>query len=268
MNGQSDRDRMLDDVALSALGILPAADHALVTALILRDAEARAEFDELRPVADLIGLAADEPVDSARSARMKERLMAAVRADAERARDIPARRSTGSVTAISSLPGMMWGTGLAAAAAFVFALVSVIQNFSLRSDLAESQLRVATMQTQVTAEHRAFERDQQMLADLASNDAKRYTVAYGSVVKRGDRVYFAFTSLPALPKGKVYEAWTVPAGSKTVAPSVTFGANSGGITLVPLPENAAKITAVALTVEPEGGSKAPTTKPSFIVPLT
>jgi len=37
---------------------------------------------------------------------------------------------------------------------------------------------------------------------------------------------------------------------------------------VQLPVNASGLAAVALSVEPEGGSKAPTSKPTFIQPLS
>jgi anti-sigma-K factor RskA len=162
----------------------------------------------------------------------------------------------------------MWGTTLAAAAAVVFALVSVIQNFGLRSDLHESQTRVANLQTRVDADRRTVERDRRMLTDLTASDAKRYAVAYGTVVTRGAHIYLALGSLPALAPGKVYQAWTLARGAKAVAPSVTFTPSQNGLTLVPLPEDAGNLTAVAVSVEPQGGSRQPTTKPAFVQPLS
>jgi hypothetical protein len=38
--------------------------------------------------------------------------------------------------------------------------------------------------------------------------------------------------------------------------------------LVPIPEDAGNLAAVAVSVEPEGGSRQPTTKPAFIQPLS
>ena len=256
-----DRDHMLELVAAYALGVLPAADHALVAAFILSDPDARAEYDDLRGASSLLGLIAEEPVDTARAARMKERLLATVRADAA---PTSARVATRAVTRSSAI----WGTGLAAAAALAFALISVIQNFSLRSDLHESQRRVTALQTQATSEHRRVERDDRILADLTAGDAKQYPVVYGKVVKRGTHVYLALSALPPVPRGKVYQAWTVARGTTAVTPSVTFTPSANGVTLVPMPEDASKLSAVALTVEPEGGSKTPTTKPSFLQPLT
>jgi anti-sigma-K factor RskA len=258
MNDPQDREMLMDLVAGYALGVLPAAQCSQVAAFILSDPEARREYDEARATANLIGLSAEEPVDSARSARMKERLMAAVRSD------VSPRRTPVSATRTSA----MWGTTLAAAAAVVFALVSVIQNFGLRTDLHDSQTRVAALQTRLDADRRTVARDRSMLTDLTASDAKRYTVAYGTVVMRGPHLYLALASLPPLPRGKVYEAWTLARGAKAVAPSVTFVPNQSGITLVPLPEDASNLSAVALSVEPEGGSRQPTTKPAFVQPLS
>lgn len=266
MNGSADREALMELVAAYALGVLPQAEARQISAFIARDAEARAEYEALRPAANCIGLAAEEPIDSARSTRMKDRLMATVRAEAAaRITPIGARRTEQHPNGSRSL---MWGTGLAAAAAVVFALVSTIQNFSLRSDLANANRRANTLQTQIAANERVQSHDREMVADLVSADAQRFSVPQGDVVKRGTRVYLALRSLPALPKGKVYQAWTLAKGAKTVAPSVTFVPNSGGVAVIALPENAGNLAAVALTVEPEGGSKSPTSKPAFIRPLS
>jgi anti-sigma-K factor RskA len=259
-----DREAMLDLVAAYALGVLPASEAAHVAAFILVDSDARREFETLRSTANLVGMIAEEPVDSTRSARMKERLLAAVRADA-----VAPQRTRSAVTSTGTVrSSAVWGTALAAAAAVVFALVSVIQNFSLRSDLAEAQRRAATLATEAGAARASAQHANRMLADLTAPDATRYPVAYGTVVRRGAHVYLALTSLPPVPRGHVYQAWTLAKGAKAVAPSVTFSPNANGETLVPLPEDANRLAAVALSVEPDGGSKSPTTKPAFIQPLT
>jgi anti-sigma-K factor RskA len=258
MNEPLDRETLLDLVAAYALGVLPSSEQGLVAALILADPDVRREYDELRATANLVGLAAEEPVDSARSARMKERLMATVRND----------RSPGRAPVSATRASAMLGTTLAAAAAIVFALISVIQNFGLRSDLHEAQTRVAALQAGVDADRRAVERDRRMLTDLTASDAKRYAVAYGSVVTRGPNMYLALASLPQLPRGKVYQAWTLARGASAMAPSVTFSPNANGTTLVPIPVDASQTTAVAVSVEPEGGSRQPTTKPAFVQPFS
>jgi len=256
MNGSAEHEAMLDLVAVAALGSLPTADLRIVTLHLATCAECRAEYDALRPAASAVGLIAEEPVDTLRSARMKKRLLAAIAPTAN------ARR------AASAPGGLIWASSIVAAAAVVFALVSTVQDIHLRSDLANAQRTTSQLQTRVAETQRTNENERDMLADLFAANAKRYTVADGEVVARGSHVYFALHTLPALPKGKVYQAWTLAKGAKTVAPSVTFTPNASGSAIVQLPADATALAAVALTVEPEGGSKTPTSKPSFIQPLS
>ena len=105
----------------------------------------------------------------------------------------------------------------------------------------------------------------QTLADLTAPDSQRRRFAGGEVLVHGERLYLAMHALPAPPPGRVYQAWTLAKGAKTVAPSVTFEPSSGGVAVVRLPEAATTIAAVAVSVEPEGGSKQPTTKPIALV---
>jgi len=262
MSDTPDRDAMLELVAAYALGVLPRSEHALVTAYLLADPQARAEFEALRPVADLVGLAAEEPVDSGRTARMKQRVLAAARTPAVVSASGTARRTGGERSS--------WfvGAGLAAAAAVVFAFVSTIQNFSLRSDLANANSRAASLQAQIAQNERVRMRDREMVADLIATDAQRFPVPQGEVIKRGTHVYLTLHSLPPLPRGRVYQAWTIAKGGKTLAPSIVFTPSTAGNAVVALPENAEALAVVALSVEPEGGSKAPTTKALFVRPLT
>ncbi|HEV2740497.1 MAG TPA: anti-sigma factor [Candidatus Elarobacter sp.] len=255
------REAMLESVALYALGVLPRDEAAFAVAFIANDDEARREYEDLRAAADAIAHTAQEPVDSATSARMKERLLARVRSDAAAGTVVPRRISP-------AYPAWLWGTGLAAAAAIVFSLVTVVSDVNVRADLATTQRRAANLQTQLAQNERSSARDRQTLADLVAPDAKRYQVADGSVVLRQNRLYFALTKLPPPPKGHVYQAWTAPKGSTVMAPGPTFVPNPGGVTVVPLPVDATRVGVVAVSVEPEGGSKAPTSTPTFVRPLT
>jgi anti-sigma-K factor RskA len=72
--------------------------------------------------------------------------------------------------------------------------------------------------------------------------------------------------LKQLPPGKVYQAWYIrPGASPTPAP--TFIPNPNGDATVELPVGAEKGLTVAVTVEPQGGSKAPTTKPFLVASI-
>lgn len=251
----NEREEMLELVAAHALGVLPEADRARVTAFIRADPEAQREYAALRPAADLIGLAAEAPPDPARAARMKARLLGSVRPSAAPPAPRPLRAA-------------VWTSALAAAAALVLALISTVANVGLRADVADAQRRAAALQQELTAERAAERRDARILADLGAPDTKRYPVAYGTVITRGAHLYLAFDALPALPRGRVYQAWTLARGAHDMTPSSTFTPAANGTIVVPLPQDATGLAAVALSVEPAGGSRAPTTKPAFVQPLS
>jgi anti-sigma-K factor RskA len=257
------REDQFEDVALYALGVLPDADAARMRALIEGDAELRREYEELRAAADSVAFAAEGPVDSARSARMRERLLATVRADASAAVPGVARRRIGPAST-----AWFWGTGLAAAAAIVIALTTGLQEIGLRSDLTTAQRNATGLQSQLSVSERLAAADRRTLTDILSPDSRRLDVAHGTVIVRGRHVYFALSTLAPLQRGKTYQAWYLPKGAKAVVPSVTFPPNAQGVAIVELPIDARTVGAVALSVEPEGGSKAPTTTPIFVRPLS
>jgi anti-sigma-K factor RskA len=260
MNDRTSREEMMELVALYALGVLPREEAALTAAFLANDEAARAEYLVLRASADALAYSAEEPVDSARSSRMKERLLARVRN--EHSNGITARRRIGPNA------GWLWAASLATAAALLLAIISTVQLSSLQGQLTQAARRNSVLSTQVAQAQRDAQRDRQMLTDLVAPDARRYQVAQGVVVVRGDRIYLTLMKLPPPPRGKVYQAWTLPKGAKAVQPSLTFSPNADGVAVVALPVDASKVGAVAVSVEPEGGSKAPTTTPTFVRPIS
>jgi anti-sigma-K factor RskA len=56
-------------------------------------------------------------------------------------------------------------------------------------------------------------------------------------------------------------------GAKGVKPSVTFSVARGSTTTIEIPAIAQSLAAVAVSVEPAGGSAQPTTKPVAIIKL-
>jgi anti-sigma-K factor RskA len=80
----------------------------------------------------------------------------------------------------------------------------------------------------------------------------------GAIVRDGSSSKLVLANLRSPGTGKTYEAWLIGADGKPV-PAGTF---AGGKTLVfDLHGNADKARTVAITVEPAGGSKQPTTTP-------
>ena len=266
----NDHDELLDSVALLALGVLPEAEARMVAEHARECAQdvaahaascerCRTEYAELRAAADAVGYAAElgpGELDEVTAALMKSRLMRAVAASAAAAsREVP-----------SAPPRPVLGPGRgrsawlpygAAAAAVLLAAVTSLDNAALRKQLDREHVaatEAATFQARVAA--------------ALGPGSKFYAVPAGEVVISGGHVILAIRNLPALGPGKVYQAWTLRSGARAMAPSVTFAPAAGSVTLVELPEPAQNLSAVALSVEPAGGSKAPTSTPVFVRKLS
>ncbi|NEA43636.1 anti-sigma factor, partial [Streptomyces sp. SID11385] len=83
------------------------------------------------------------------------------------------------------------------------------------------------------------------------------------VVSRArDGAVFAATGLPTPPAGKVYQLWYDVNG--TMRPAGLLPTSSGTVLMHGSPRTA---TAMGVTVEPEGGSRAPTSKPVALMAL-
>jgi anti-sigma-K factor RskA len=242
---------MLDDVAAYALGVLPAGEAATVQAHMDTCEECRAEYDALAPAVTAIAFSAEATPAQLPGPELKARIMQAVRPP------VLARRS------IAAWPG--W---LAAAACVAIAVGFGAQNQRLQRDLTAERATTASQQTALVAANASAQREHRMIADLAAGDARRYPFANGSIVTRGSHLYVAMHAPASLPKGRVYQAWTIAKGSKVVRPSITFTAPGRSVTIVEIPASAQSLAMVALSVEPLGGSLKPTTKPIALVKLS
>jgi hypothetical protein len=250
-------DAFSESIATYALGALPASEAAEVAAHLVSCAACRAEYEDLRGIASLVGFAAESTpseLDELSAARMKSRVMAAVRTGT-------APTSQPSNVARPARPWFAYGL---AAAAVVVAVFSSIDDAGMRSRVSDQTQTIATLQSQ-NANVAALER---RLALVVAPGSKRFAVPSGEVIESGGHILIALSGFPAAPSGKVYQAWTLSRGAKTVAPSVTFTTDASGHALVELPESAANLVAVAVSAEPPGGSKAPTSKPAFIRTLS
>lgn len=266
---------LLDDVSVYALGALPAEDAERVRAHLDDCPECREEFARLRPVAEAVAYSAEACPDLERGAvtvspLLKQRIMKVVRTEgsaakpiADRAPVTPAPRA--NVATMRAVRPPVWPAYLVAAACFAIALVTSIANLSLNAQVKQMHEEVATLRTQTSVATRQSDEQRTMIADLMSNDAERYAVDHGEVVSRANRVYIVMHAMPMPPKGMVYQAWTLKKGAKDMSPSVTFTPNRNGVLTVRLPQNGSQLAAVAMSVEPEGGSKQPTSKPEFVV---
>lgn len=249
---------MLDDVAVYALGALPAAQARAVAEHLTTCAECREEYGRLQPAATAVGVSAEACVDAASAGEsvappsplLKRRIMRQIRPN---------------VAEMRAVRPIVWPAYAVAAAALLIALTTGIFNISLTSELRQNQNALAQMNAHNAQVSRQLAYQRAALADLVSPASQHYAVSTGQVVRHGTRLYLAMDALPAPPKGKVYQAWTLRNGGTRMTPSVTFVPDRNGVAVVPVPVNAAHLAAVAVSVEPEGGSKQPTSTPTFVL---
>jgi hypothetical protein len=263
-------DALLDSVALLALGVLPAGEANEVKAHAQSCELCRNEYLELRSAADAVGLSAEAgagQISELQSARMRLRLMRAVRLEPGRAGDVPAAPAR---TGRRTDPRLSYA---AVAALVIFAVFSALNFAALRSQRTATDSQVALLRGQVTAERAAvsalrerLEAQSRVASVLATG--RRFVVRDGQVVKSGAGLVIALHDLPAPPKGKVYQAWTLDRGARTMTPSITFTPDAKGNAIVALPQVTARVAVVAVSVEPAGGSKAPTSQPTFVRKLS
>jgi anti-sigma-K factor RskA len=125
-----------------------------------------------------------------------------------------------------------WGLGAVAAVAVAAAVALAVWNVALHNDLND--------QNQAVQVHR-INGAQGNLAVAKSGTAALFVCGLGSA-----------------PSGKTYEAWVLTDGKAARAGQFK---GSSGCVAVPLAHEVPSGSAVAVTVEPEGGSDQPTTTP-------
>lgn len=229
----NDHDRVLDDVAVYALGAVSAQDAQRIRAHIESCETCSAEYERLVPVIDAIASATTLPdgASAGPSAALRKRVLG---------------------TAQPKRTVVVWPVYALAAACLIITLMAGVFAGMLKSQNAALRHTVAS--------------DKALIDDLASTSSKRYLVPGGAVVSRGGRLYIAMQSMPPLPNGKVYQAWVLPAGQKRMSPSITF-TPVHGVAILRVPVDAMRIVAFAVSVEPRGGSAQPTAKPNFVIKL-
>lgn len=264
-------DDHFDTIALLALGVLPPREAEELAKHVALCADCRMVYASLRSTANLVGYqeeALGEKFDEVSRFRLKTRVLKSIRS-ADAVDPIPVSsngRATASHTEIAvRRRWLSWGL---AAAAIMIAAIDTMSNTSLRAD-NDRLLAIADQQSSRAAADATQARElDRRLAQIVAPGAKRYALSQGEIVASSDRMIIALRNLPALPAGKKYQAWTRKRGAKKMTPGALFAPDAAGIAFVDVPFAAKTVAAVAVSVEPASGSKAPTSKPTFIRTLT
>jgi len=147
-------------------------------------------------------------------------------------------------------------TGWAAAALAVLVLAVVgVWALGLQSQVSDANQRAALLSDAIEA----YSDPGSQTARL--DDPNSTATGFAAVTPDGT-AYVVMAGLPPAPSGKTYQGWYIVNGAPVSAGLVTVGPD--GLMLMTDSQPAPGTTAVAFTVEPNGGSEQPTSQP-FVV---
>ena len=220
-------------IAGYALDALEPADRARAKELLERSEEAREELRSLTETTVAMATAVSGP---APPPALRERILAAARADRQTVVPLESRRR----------PRLVPVLGAAAAIAAVVALALGLWGLSVSSDLDDS--RAALAQARSAA------------AVLASPDARTVGLQQGdgSLVVSGTDAVLVLNSLDSAPAGNTYEVWVLD-GETPVRAGLFPGGGSRDV--VPVDAIVGPGSQVLVTLERAGGVDAPTASP-------
>ena len=148
--------------------------------------------------------------------------------------------------------------GLAATVLAATTLGASVWGFGASSELAETRAEQAAVQEVLQAEDLVTARADVTLPDGSVGDE---VVVLASAAS--DVAVLLTAGLPEAPEGSTWQAWTLSGDS--ARPSDAFDAADGAT--VALQGGLTDADAVAVTLEPAGGSEQPTTTPVVVLPL-
>lgn len=242
MNGM-DQERFEDLKDAYVLGALPEEERLEFERYLVTHPELQAEVEELAAVA---GLLAFSPREQEPAPELRRRIMDTVEAEAVQPPRASHRRSW--------LAGLWEVVGLRDLALGV-ATMLVVGLFSwsmlLQGEVQDLQGRVQSLQNQPQGP--------QMIAlgGAGTEQGARAEL----VTLEGDRAVLVAENMPPVPEGKTYQIWVIK--GDTPRPSGLFEPKGDSVAAV-LEKPVEGADAVAVTVEPEGGSKKPTTEPMLV----
>jgi anti-sigma-K factor RskA len=161
-----------------------------------------------------------------------------------------------------------WLAALAAASMLVLALWLSVQERTRSAELAQARHTLIQVSSQ---------RDRLMQALSFLDDPATLPVSFGKgqpLPPRGNvfvhsklGVLLIASNLPAAQSGKIYEMWVIPKGGAP-RPAGLFQSEGGtAMHILSGPLDVGTLGAVAVTLEPEAGSAAPTTTPIIVAPV-
>src|SRR5579863_3957793 len=243
-------EQFAEDLALHALGVLQGPDKRALEQHLSECASCRSELSELQADAALLALTATGPSPSS---RVREDLLRATAPEPRIVLTAPRRRP--------------WRLAFSFSMAAALALIAAFlwnENRILKNTLAEASRNLSAQQDQLT-------QAQDLVNTLTSQESRRITlVAAKSAPQPQGKVFylpgkahlvFLASNMAPLPSDRVYELWLIPTtGVPIPAGLFRTDAHGSGSIVNPSLQSGVEAKAFAITVEPEGGSAAPTSQ--------
>ncbi len=233
------RERFEDLKEAYALGTLPEDERLWCEGYLAEHPELQAEVDELASVANLLALA---PPEHEPPPELRRNILSSIEGATDAA---PTERSPlrARLRGLFAPSGLFGPGGLVAVAAVLLAVVGLFAwNASLLGE--NEDLRVELQNRQA----------HELVGSGAARDVR------GEVIEVGDgQAVLVAENLPAVPEGQIYEAWLMR--GEDAEPAGLFEPREEGTTAMPIEGSLEGADAVAVTLEPTGGSFSPTNEP-------
>jgi anti-sigma-K factor RskA len=165
-------------------------------------------------------------------------------------------------------PWWGWLGAFAAALMFIVALWLAVQERDRTAQLADARRTVLQM---------SAERDRLTQALQFLSDPQTLPASFGKGPAAPPRGYVFLhpqlgvlliaSNLPAAGQGKTYEMWVIPKGGAPRPAGLFQSDGARAVHILNGPIDLATLGVVAVTVEPEAGSAAPTTQPIIAAPV-
>jgi anti-sigma-K factor RskA len=218
--------------------------------------ECRRELEALRSDVALLALSAAGPKPPQRS---RERLMQAIAAEPHHAHKVKTRFVLGRLQ-----PHWLRVAPTVVTVLVLIACVALVrENLRLRT----TRDRLARQVTQQNNEFALAHEVMQMMQDpslprmtlVSAKTAPQPQIKTIYQPRKGHVLLMA-NNLPQLPDDKVYELWLMPSSGAAPMPAGTFSPDQKGSVLMlhAMEDGAVEAKAFAVTIEPRGGSRAPT----------
>jgi anti-sigma-K factor RskA len=253
MSDALDHDALRELIPLHAIGALSGAERNAVESHLATCAECAEELRAFAPVGMALAQVAPQ-VDPPASLR------AAILAAAQPAKTA---RTTSSI-----MPWLAAAARLAITVGMGIYMASLQRRIrALEGDLRAALLRVDDGERRVNVAMRAAADAQTPLSVLTAPDVRRIDLAGQAAApsasarafwSRSRGLVITAANLPPLPAGRIYQLWFVARPAPVSAGLLTPDAGGSLTTTLPTPADVPNPTALAVTIEPEGGVPSPT----------